>query len=67
VEEDVGAPMMPAQALCDQLRAAGVARVEAVSTLESAVEALGFKYDAPQRILVAGSLYLAGHILRGHR
>jgi dihydrofolate synthase/folylpolyglutamate synthase len=39
-------------------------RGSVAENLESAIRALVFTSDAPARILVAGSLYLAGHTLR---
>ena len=56
LRDDVGAPMMKAEALCDHLKKAGIENTDIAETLESAVAALVFQYKMPRRILVAGSL-----------
>jgi dihydrofolate synthase/folylpolyglutamate synthase len=66
LEEIVGEPMMDSRTLCDHLTQAGVSNVNTHETLESAVQNIARKYPSPQRILIAGSLYLAGHVLRTH-
>jgi dihydrofolate synthase/folylpolyglutamate synthase len=62
----VGELMMLSLTLCDHLAHAGVSNVNTTETLESAVRDIVLKFKSPQRILVAGSLYLAGHVLRTH-
>lgn len=61
----IEAPMIPAGVLCDQIRALGHPSVGTAANLESALRALTFQFSAPQRIIIAGSLYLAGHVLAG--
>jgi dihydrofolate synthase/folylpolyglutamate synthase len=66
LEEITDEPMMAPAILCDHLKQAGVSNVNTNETLENTVRTLVLKYPSPQRILVAGSLYLAGHVLRTH-
>lgn len=66
LDADIGAPMMAAPALCDYIRKAGIADVAAAGDLESAVSALTSQGGSAGRILIAGSLYLAGYVLRTH-
>jgi dihydrofolate synthase/folylpolyglutamate synthase len=54
---------MPPNRLADAARAHGM-RVEISSSLEAALRALAcLAYEVPPRILITGSLYLAGHVL----
>jgi dihydrofolate synthase/folylpolyglutamate synthase len=54
---------MPPNRLADAARALGM-RVEISTGLEAALRALArLAYEVPPRILITGSLYLAGHVL----
>jgi dihydrofolate synthase/folylpolyglutamate synthase len=54
---------MPPERLVDASRALGM-RVEIAGSVEAALRSLaGLAYEVPPRILIAGSLYLAGHVL----
>ncbi|HTB01544.1 MAG TPA: folylpolyglutamate synthase/dihydrofolate synthase family protein [Bradyrhizobium sp.] len=54
---------MPPDRLADAARALGM-RVETTSSVEAALRALArLTYEVPPRILITGSLYLAGHVL----
>lgn len=54
---------MPVDRLADAARSLGM-RVETASGIEAALRALSrLAYEVPPRILIAGSLYLAGHVL----
>ena len=54
---------MPADRLADAARALGM-RVETAASVEAALRALSWlAYEVPPRILITGSLYLAGHVL----
>jgi dihydrofolate synthase/folylpolyglutamate synthase len=54
---------MPPDRLADAARALGM-RVEIASGVEAALGALArLTYEVPPRILITGSLYLAGHVL----
>ncbi|MBN9006162.1 MAG: bifunctional folylpolyglutamate synthase/dihydrofolate synthase [Rhizobiales bacterium] len=54
---------MPPDVLADAVRALGM-RVEAASDVAAALQSLTrLAYEIPPRILIAGSLYLAGHVL----
>jgi dihydrofolate synthase/folylpolyglutamate synthase len=54
---------MPPDRLADAARALGM-RVEIAASVEAALHALSrLAYETPPRILIAGSLYLAGHVL----
>jgi len=54
---------MPPDRLADAARALGM-RVEIADSLEAALRGLAtLAYEVPPRILIAGSLYLAGHVL----
>lgn len=54
---------MPPDVLADAARHLGM-RVETAASVESALQAIGnLSYEIPPRILVTGSLYLAGHVL----
>lgn len=54
---------MPVDRLADAARSLGM-RVETVSGVEAALRALAkLAYEVPPRILITGSLYLAGHVL----
>ena len=54
---------MPPDRLADAARALGM-RVENMADVEAAFRALsGLAYEVPPRILITGSLYLAGHVL----
>jgi dihydrofolate synthase / folylpolyglutamate synthase len=54
---------MPPDRLADAARALGM-RVEIVASVEAALRGLAkLAYEVPPRILIAGSLYLAGHVL----
>jgi folylpolyglutamate synthase/dihydropteroate synthase len=66
LDRDIGLPMLPAQALCDSLKQAGIENTGIVQDLESAVSTLASQHSTPQRILVTGSLYLAGFVLKNH-
>ncbi len=54
---------MPPDRLADAARSLGM-RVEIASTVEAALRSLSrLTYEVPPRILITGSLYLAGHVL----
>jgi dihydrofolate synthase/folylpolyglutamate synthase len=54
---------MPPDRLADAARALGM-RVENSASVEAALRTLArLAYDVPPRILITGSLYLAGHVL----
>jgi dihydrofolate synthase / folylpolyglutamate synthase len=54
---------MPPDRLADAARALGM-RVEIAGSVEAALAGLAkLAYEVPPRILIAGSLYLAGHVL----
>jgi dihydrofolate synthase/folylpolyglutamate synthase len=54
---------MPPDRLADAARALGM-RVENAPSVEAALRSLSrLAYEVPPRILIAGSLYLAGHVL----
>jgi dihydrofolate synthase/folylpolyglutamate synthase len=54
---------MPPGRLADAARALGM-RVETSNSVEAALRALAqLAYEVPPRILITGSLYLAGHVL----
>src|SRR6266481_3121296 len=54
---------MPPDRLADAARSLGM-RVEIASTVEAALRSLSrLAYEVPPRILITGSLYLAGHVL----
>jgi dihydrofolate synthase/folylpolyglutamate synthase len=54
---------MPPDRLADAARALGM-RVDFAANVEAALQALsGLAYEVPPRILITGSLYLAGHVL----
>jgi dihydrofolate synthase/folylpolyglutamate synthase len=54
---------MPPDRLADAARAFGM-RVEIAPSVEAALQALSqLAYEVPPRILITGSLYLAGHVL----
>ncbi|WP_234682455.1 bifunctional folylpolyglutamate synthase/dihydrofolate synthase [Bradyrhizobium monzae] len=55
---------MPVDRLADAVRSLGM-RVEIAPGVEAALRALSkLAYEVPPRILITGSLYLAGHVLR---
>ena len=54
---------MPPDQLADAARALGM-RVENAESIEAALQGIArLAYEAPPRILITGSLYLAGHVL----
>ena len=54
---------MPPDRLADAARALGM-RIETAGTVEAALHSLArLAYEVPPRILITGSLYLAGHVL----
>jgi dihydrofolate synthase/folylpolyglutamate synthase len=54
---------MPPDRLADAVRALGM-RVEIAAGVEAALQALSrLAYEVPPRIVITGSLYLAGHVL----
>jgi len=54
---------MPLDRLADAVRQLGM-RVETAPNVEAALRSLaGLAYEVPPRILITGSLYLAGHVL----
>src|SRR5674476_1233260 len=54
---------MPPDRLADAARALGM-RVETSASVEAALRSLArLAYEVPPRILITGSLYLAGHVL----
>lgn len=63
LKEDFGAPMAPPEDLLLGLSAMGFSTALS-ENLESAIGRLVFQFDRPQRILVTGSLYLVGRVLR---
>ncbi len=55
---------MPLDTLADAARQIGM-RVETAVSVEAALRAIAkLAYEVPPRILITGSLYLAGHVLR---
>ncbi len=58
------APMLPAAALQDKIRAVSDVPTRAAENLESALRAVAFSTPGQKRIVVTGSLYLVGHALR---
>jgi dihydrofolate synthase / folylpolyglutamate synthase len=55
---------MPPARLVDAARPLGM-RVEITGGIEAALRALArLSYEVPPRILITGSLYLAGHVLK---
>lgn len=53
--------------LAQSARAAGISNVEAQSDLKTAIETLRSRMSAPRgRVLICGSLYLAGEVLKDH-
>lgn len=63
LDSDFGAPMTAPADLRAGLSALGFS-VTLAENLESAIRSLVFQFDRPQRILVTGSLYLVGRVLR---
>jgi dihydrofolate synthase/folylpolyglutamate synthase len=61
--DDFGAPMMAPHDLVSSLSSLGFP-VSLAENLERALGSLVFQFDQPQRILVTGSLYLVGRVLR---
>lgn len=61
---DIDAPMEPPDLLATLLAAEGYDNTGVSESLPQAMHALFFKYPAPARILVTGSLYLVGHALK---
>jgi len=58
------AKSLPAEAIVEVARAAGIP-AESSDDLESALAAIArFELDPPPRILITGSLYLAGEVLK---
>jgi dihydrofolate synthase / folylpolyglutamate synthase len=58
---------MPPDRLADAARALGM-RVENAPNVEAALRSLArLAYEVPPRILITGSLYLAGHVLAANR
>ena len=54
---------MPPDRLADAARALGM-RVEILGSVEAALHSLArLAHEVPPRILITGSLYLAGHVL----
>ena len=54
---------MPPDVLADSARNLGM-RVETAPRVTEALQAIGrLSYEIPPRILITGSLYLAGHVL----
>jgi dihydrofolate synthase/folylpolyglutamate synthase len=54
---------MPPDRLADAARALGL-RVEISDSVEAALRGIAkLAYEVPPRILITGSLYLAGHVL----
>ena len=54
---------MPVDVLADAARHLGM-RVESAASVEAALRAIArLAYEVPPRILITGSLYLAGHVL----
>lgn len=58
-----GTPVVPHEKLAQDLRGAGLP-ASASPDLETAVKQLTFSYSSSARIMVTGSLYLAGYALR---
>jgi len=54
---------MPSDRLADAARQLGL-RVETAASVEAALSSIArLAYEVPPRILITGSLYLAGHVL----
>lgn len=60
----IDAPMLLPEELCEALRRTGFANVNSAENIEDAIRAAAFSSDPPGRILITGSLYLAGHALK---
>ena len=57
---------LPATAIADAARAVGIP-AEGAEDVESALAAIGrFELEPPPRILITGSLYLAGEVLKAN-
>jgi dihydrofolate synthase/folylpolyglutamate synthase len=54
---------LPAEAVADHARAVGLADVAAADDVQAAVAAAVRPGDPPGRVLICGSLYLAGRVL----
>jgi dihydrofolate synthase/folylpolyglutamate synthase len=55
--------VMPLDRLMDAARALGM-RVESAANVQAALQMIAqLAYEVPPRILITGSLYLAGHVL----
>jgi dihydrofolate synthase/folylpolyglutamate synthase len=59
-------PSMPADATAEAARKLGIASVQAAADAAEALSFLMKNDPVPPRILITGSLYLAGHILKNH-
>ncbi|MGO1074456.1 bifunctional folylpolyglutamate synthase/dihydrofolate synthase [Inquilinus sp. CA228] len=57
---------LPAEAVADHARAVGLTDVAAADGFEAAVAAAARPGDPPGRVLICGSLYLAGRVLAGN-
>ncbi|MGO4127869.1 folylpolyglutamate synthase/dihydrofolate synthase family protein [Inquilinus sp. YAF38] len=57
---------LPAEAVADHARAVGLTDVAAAGGFEAAVAAAARPGDPPGRVLICGSLYLAGRVLAGN-
>lgn len=66
VDEKTGAPMAGAAGLVEILRSIGYENPQTASGLQDAVSRIVFTSSKPARIIIAGSLYLAGRVLRTH-
>ena len=64
VDAQIDAPMVSADELCAYLRQIGFTRASPAPNLESAIKSLIFQFNAPQRIIITGSLYLVGLALK---
>jgi dihydrofolate synthase/folylpolyglutamate synthase len=62
--DGIEAPMLSPQELCHSLQQMGFSAATVADNILKAVQSLVFQFDTPQRILITGSLYLAGHVLR---
>ncbi|MGF6229237.1 dihydrofolate synthase/folylpolyglutamate synthase [Inquilinus ginsengisoli] len=57
---------LPAEAVAEHARAVGLTDVAAAEDVEAAVAAAARPGDPPGRVLICGSLYLAGRVLAGN-
>lgn len=64
VNIDLHVKMLGSDELCDYMTRAGIPAVFAAPDARAAVSGLISRFKTPQRVVIAGSLYLAGYVLR---